>query len=379
VKFDEQLRRMATVLNETPDLLVVRRAHRELEDEYRQRLANPATQWVIDPPASARGTDTEEQRRRQFLAHAAAVTMGAAVTEWNGAEPINMACGSNPYRRIGNTDVRYVEAATRALRALNYTYGSSFCLDAVLQALNDAERMLDALSVDRVHRRLLVALADLNNLAAWLSFDAGHTKTSRDYFARALELAGQGRNDKIVANALYRMGLVYMHQQAPRDALRLFQLGQIAAETAGSDFHVALLCAYEAWAYVRIGKHNQATEMLAQADADFARCTPAKEPEERLWEERFVQSLLGTVLEELTRDVANPALMLTSRASFYLVNTAGNVGVQTGNEALDLMGQLDSKERIDGLLRLRRETDDYSRQDVRNLSRRIDQLLRQAC
>lgn len=370
---DDRLRQMAAALDARPGLLAIRRQYRRVEDEYQRRLSDPLARWVTDP---AEPDDAEEREQRRFLSHAAAVTFGCPVSRWDGAELIHSMPGSRPYRKIGITDVREVESATRALRALNHTYGGSFCLDSVLHYLQEAERLFDALSTDIVRHRLLGAVADLHNLAGWMSFDVGDVKATRKYFARALELAREGRDSRLIANTLYRMGLVYLHGRAPVEALKLFQLGQVAAEMAGSEFVVGLLCAYEAWAYSRIGDFDQARKLLTRAGEEFERCRPSANESTSVSEQRFAQSLLGAVREELTHNSESQALALASQATFYLVGSAGNLGAQTGHEALDVIQQV-KPVHIRGRLRLlRKETEKYIRPDVRHLSHRIDVVLR---
>src|SRR5439155_24360295 len=86
----------------------------------------------------ASGTEEDESvKRRKFLAHAAAVAVGAHVLgdadsgSWVSNPVLTPAPG-----RIGMTDVRQVEAATRALRSLDYQYGGGFCRDAVVAQLS---------------------------------------------------------------------------------------------------------------------------------------------------------------------------------------------------------------------------------------------------
>src|SRR5207248_77063 len=214
--------------------------------------------------------EDESVKRRRFLAHAAQVTMGAAVFgpeqgTWSAGPARTPAPG-----RIGITDVRQVEAATRALRALDYQYGGGFCRDAVVAQLSWGQQLLDANATDQVRDRLYVALADLHNLAGWTSFDSGLIDASRTHFAHALELARAGKNDPLVANILYRMGRVYLHQDAPNDALKLFQLGQIAAQESGSELAVAVLCANEAWAYAALKNERQASKLIQRTKDEFA-------------------------------------------------------------------------------------------------------------
>src|SRR3954452_10254590 len=221
----------------------------------------------------ASGTEEDESvKRRKFLAHAAAVAVGAHVLgdadmgSWVANPMLTPAPG-----RIGMTDVRQVEAATRALRSLDYQYGGGFCRDAVVAQLSWGQQMLGASATDVVKQRLHIALADLHNLAGWTSFDIGLIDSARNHFGKGLELAKEGRSEPLVANILYRMGRVYLHNDAPNDALKIFSLGQIAAQNSGSELAVAVLCATEAWAYAMMGQREQTMKLLGRTRDEFAR------------------------------------------------------------------------------------------------------------
>jgi hypothetical protein len=112
--------------------------------------------------------------------------------------------------------------------------------------------------------RFCVAVADLHNLGGWTSFDIGQVRGAQIYFGRALELAEQGHHDALVANIRYRMGRVHLHHDAPKKALREFQLGQVSAQACGSALAVAIVCANQAWAYAKMGLDDQALALLVE-------------------------------------------------------------------------------------------------------------------
>jgi hypothetical protein len=78
---------------------------------------------------------------------------------------------------------------------------------------------------------------------------------------------------------LYKMGRVSLHQEHPSDALRMFQLGQIAARDAGSRTEMARMHLNQAWAYALLGQRRQVTDSLAQAEDERDRAiASAEEP-----------------------------------------------------------------------------------------------------
>ncbi|WP_197288560.1 helix-turn-helix transcriptional regulator [Nocardia sp. NRRL S-836] len=114
---------------------------------------------VAAAAGTSRPDDEESVRRRKFLAHAAAVTVGAAVF---GADSGSWV--SHPTQTPA--DVRQVEAATRALRALDLQYGGGSCREAVAAQLSWARQVLVGKPVnDAVKARLSAAIADLRSLA----------------------------------------------------------------------------------------------------------------------------------------------------------------------------------------------------------------------
>lgn len=117
--------------------------------------------------AKVAAQEDESVKRRKFLAHAAAVTVGAAVFgaasgSWV-SNSIHLPVPAPAH--IGMSDVRQLEATTRALRALDFECGPGSCRDAVTVQLSWGQQMLLAKSSKPVGERLRVALADLRSLA----------------------------------------------------------------------------------------------------------------------------------------------------------------------------------------------------------------------
>lgn len=355
-----------------------------------------------DPQAE----EEESVKRRRFLAHAAAVTMGAAVFGADSGPWVSNNPGQTPApTRIGLTDVRQIQAATRALRALDYQFGGGFCRDAVVAQLSWAQQLLQATATERVRERLFVALADLHNLAGWTSFDTGMLDPARNHFARALEFAKYGENNSLVANILYRMGRVYLHHNAPNDALKLFQLGQIAAQESGSELTVAVLCVNEAWAYAMMGKPEQTVQLLNRAADEFARAQGNPEVPEwvKFFNETDLYAMIGTVHTTLATQLDNPAkhtrvaipalqraldgygpdmarsraFNLTALATNHMIEGDVDHGVKLGRQVIELAEQLKSNRVIDRLDPLYKEACKHSADpDAKELAERISRFAR---
>jgi hypothetical protein len=183
--------------------------------------------------------------------------------------------------RIGHSDIEQIEQITAALRAMDCSCGGGACRDAIIAQTRWVSRLLHAQASDDIRYRLHLTLGDLYNLAGWTSFDVGLRQAARAHFAHALIQARTGGDASLVANVLYRTDRLHLHDGMAAEALRFFQLGQIAAQESGCALTVAMLCANEAWAYAILGDARQpayvesARAVLAQIltarDADMAR------------------------------------------------------------------------------------------------------------
>jgi transcriptional regulator with XRE-family HTH domain len=129
---------------------------------------------VAEPSESPEAEEPENVKRRKFLAHAAAVAVGAHVLGADSGSWVSNPVLTPAPGRIGMTDVRQVEAATRALRSLDYQYGGGFCRDAAAAQTLWVEGLLARAEGAEVRGRLEAAISELDAIGAsglWLPND----------------------------------------------------------------------------------------------------------------------------------------------------------------------------------------------------------------
>ncbi|HEU0089642.1 MAG TPA: helix-turn-helix transcriptional regulator [Pseudonocardiaceae bacterium] len=328
---------------------------------------------VAGPPDDAKAEEDESVKRRKLLAHGAAVMFGTTVFGAEKGEWQPGAAQTPAPSQIGMTDVKQVEAATRAMRDLDYQFGGGACRDAVVAQLSWAQRLLSASGNESVRKRLFRALGDLQNLAGWTTFDVGLLDSARTHFAKALEFAKESGDAGLLSNIMYRIGRIYLHRNEPNDALKWFQLGQIAAQESGSELAVAVLCANEAWAYAMMNDSTQAKKLLGRARDELARADPNDVPDwARFFNDTDMQAMTGSVYTELSIQdpghsaLAIPALIqalagyteamsrsraftLTALATNYLRQGEVDHGVRIGRDVLLLANGLKSARVTDRL------------------------------
>lgn len=150
--------------------------------------------------------------------------------------------------------------------------GGGSCRDSAVAYLRWAHGLLGSRpDSDETARALKVALSDLYQVAGWACHDLGDHGDARRYLAAGLALAREIDDLPIIAGGFYRLGRVSVHQGRAREALRLWQLGQIVAQDSGCLVSVAVLHANEAWAYALLGSDELVCDALARAEGELAR------------------------------------------------------------------------------------------------------------
>lgn len=164
--------------------------------------------------------DSDADARQRFLEHAARITVGAATFDWVTDEAPSVS-------RVSSTDVQRVSERTEALRALDRQYGGIPCHPLVVQHLAAVEPLVLA---EGAQPEMCRAVAAAHELAGWTAFDAGRPGSALTHFTAALTLASQ--DDGLISSVLSRAGQMFLHHNAPNDALKAFQLGFVAAHEA---------------------------------------------------------------------------------------------------------------------------------------------------
>jgi hypothetical protein len=121
-------------------------------------------------------------------------------------------------------------------------------------------------------------LADLYNVAGHCLHDTGRHRAAHQHYLQGLVLARQVGHHEQAASLLFWMGRVSVEQEHATDALRFFQLAQLAAQDAGSHAELARLHANEAWAYALVGEPKLVTDALDRADQEYGRALAAPQP-----------------------------------------------------------------------------------------------------
>ncbi|MGQ4619000.1 hypothetical protein [Nocardia sp. R7R-8] len=219
---------------------------------------------------------------------------------------------------MGLSDVTRLRLAIDELRSLDSRLGGGFAVDPALGALAQGVGLLSQCG-DEVRPELELALADLSNTVAWAHHDAGQQQQARLHLAQGLGWAldsGTITGFGLAADLFFGLARVELHEGDPGTALKMVQLGQIAAADAHDIGAAAQLQATAAWAYALIGQHRQMADSLARAEHEMSLVDPhSSEP----WMKVFFsgggylghQALVHGVLAANTDDPAIAAASAT--------------------------------------------------------------------
>jgi len=356
---------------------------------------------VPQPATTTALADAPPEDPAQLLAHLTGLALGSVpIDPHTWALPFQLTWAQAP-DRIGMSDVERLAAITEQLKAVDREFGGGACRDAVLAQLTWAHQLLkargDQPTVDALHR----AVADLHVLAGWASFDLGVLGEARRHFARALEHARFVNEPSLAAKVLYCMGRLHLHHGWGVQALRLFQVGQVAAQESGHGRAVAMLHANLAWTHAVVGDGRQALACIGRARDEYGRCEHEPAP---VWLRYFdaaeLQALRGMALahlpdptpqhraEAIERFAFSTALRelpyarsrafdLTALAWLLIDDGEVDHGLRVGHEALDVGAKIRSQRVIDRMEPLRASlARRRSHPDARDLADRISALRR---
>lgn len=340
--------------------------------------------------------------RRGFLGLVSKIVMGAALTQ---PELDLLAVGrtATPVpEHVGATDVLQVRALTAALRSYDAAHGGGSCRDAILAHARWAESLLNASAADGVRAGLLSAIAEAKTLAGWTAHDLGLEGDARRWLGQAVRDTQDAGNAAHTAIVLYHLGRVPLDNDDPAEALKLFQLGQIAAQDSHSSIAVSLLLTHEALAYAHLGDTRQAMTALRRAEDEYAHATDDQHQEFlRFFDPAALQTSAARIHSRLgLTDAAHRALAIerlqraldeapanrVRQRAFNLAWLAtctlaeGDLatGVELGTQALDAVRVIQSTRLLDHLKPLEEVTGRHGgTSDVRQLHHEV-RLLRSA-
>jgi hypothetical protein len=203
--------------------------------------------------------------------------------------------------RIGAQHADLIEQSTDVFRRWDNEFGSGLRRKAVIGQLSEAAALLAGpFQHERTARRLFSAVADLAQLAGWMSYDLQLQATAQRYFLLGMHLAKDAGDRPQVGRMLYCLARQMIDLQRHREALDLAQTGVYAIRRSSTPKTMALLHVIEARAHAGMGQVRDCHRALGAAQDAFAQAGQDTDPGWcAFFDEGELYGLLGVTLRDL--------------------------------------------------------------------------------
>ena len=248
-----------------------------------QVLRVPAGLLGFAPESDTAGNEgrVDWMDRRDFMAVVTALAVGAPTEAagsrgWN-ARTVGAAMPADAIdlpRRIGASDVARIEAMTETFRDWDHRWGGGYSRTAVNSQLGWvlAISKQAVIPTETVRRRLLVATADLANVAAFSHYDTEQHGAARRLWMVTLDAAREGHNPDLAGHALRYLAHQALHLGRPDEALRLLRLAYVMTgdpEHTAPNLASASIACLEAWGHAAAGDAARCDRTVDKATTFF--------------------------------------------------------------------------------------------------------------
>ncbi|MEU7750611.1 helix-turn-helix transcriptional regulator [Micromonospora sp. NPDC049171] len=226
----------------------------------------------------------------------------ALAHQWLIAEPpqrYELSAG----RRVGDETVARIEGRVRQLRRLDDHVGGAETYTMVSAELAaTADLLREGSYREAVNRRLLVAIADLCQLAGFVAEDSGRVTEARQHYLTGMRAAHAGGDSASAANCLSSLSYLEANLGDRRSAVTLARSAYVGGRHAAEATGQALLLERVAWAHARLGEASLAERALGDVERVYEHCDLDEAPSWAYWLTRDeVEVMAGRVWTELRR------------------------------------------------------------------------------
>lgn len=203
---------------------------------------------------------------------------------------------------LSDPELESLERTTEMFRQWDAQCGGGLRRKAVIGQLHEITELLHQSHPERIIRRLFRILAELAQLAGWMSYDVGLQPTAQKYFVLALHAAKEACDRPLGSFVLSTMGRQMIHLGRGEDALELVHLAQYGGRESATPRTQALLHAMEARAYANLGQPGKCKRAVRMAEETFGDIGAADDDPD--WVRFFTEAELNAETAHSYRDLA---------------------------------------------------------------------------
>ena len=273
---------------------------------------------AIDQVALLMDADLAEENAMGMVSTNVSAWIEASLS-WLVGRPLPLPSGTDQ-SRVTAADVRRLRSTRDVFDRLDNQFGGGHARRALLAYLrDDLPSLLRASTSAPVQQDLFSAAAEATQLAAWMSYDAGHHGVAQRYFIQALGLA-DAADDRLLAasilDAMSHQATFLGHFNEAANMARAARLGAVGVSTPILSAH---FYAMEARALARLGHASGCDHALSAAVKEYDRHTPGEGPG---WIQYFDEAELAAEFGHCNRDLGR-ATHATNYASLALGTASG--------------------------------------------------------
>lgn len=203
--------------------------HRDADAELGFFSTRSRATTVGQSPRQANGGDDME--RQAFIRALAGSVAGLAFSDPIQEFVTNTSGVSSGQRRVGAAEVEQVRHLARIFADQDHSFGSGLSSQAVVVQLSTSAELLDGhFTQDALRQQFFSAVAELADVAAGMSFDAGAHQQAERCFRFAVGCATEAGDWAMRAKALSGLANLAVHQGRPDDALSFSEMALVRAD-----------------------------------------------------------------------------------------------------------------------------------------------------
>lgn len=219
------------------------------------------------------GEELSITRREALVAGASAVLVGADLIEplqqW--LLPVGDVAKSATRRNdFSSTELTALEGLTEQFRDWSSSGNGVLARKAVIAQLNDVTDRLHRAPSEPLTSRAFRVAAELSDVVASMSWDAGLHSTAQRYYLGSVQLAKLANDDGLAAIVLGALARQCYDLGHPRDGLETVQLAQYGSRKAATARLRTMLATREAWGYAQLGDAQAFRRAVGLAEDYFA-------------------------------------------------------------------------------------------------------------
>jgi hypothetical protein len=221
-------------------------------------------------------------------------------------------------RRIGDSLVSTVEYRVRQLRRADDFVSGRASHALVREELQATARLLDdGALTDEQSRRVLTAIGELAQLAAWVAADAGLYREAAGYAQGGVLAAHAAGDQPLAANNISTLSYQLANTGNPRAAALLARTAYAGARHTATATTRALLLERVAWGDAKSGDLANCKRSLGMVEENFDYAQPEHDPDWVYWLNRQeVDVMAGRCYTELKQPTLAERLLQEATAHY---------------------------------------------------------------